>query len=50
MEILTLIAVLVGASQIGLLTAIFFRLGRGQAKIEELFRRVVVLEEERKKL
>ena len=29
---------------LGILTAIFFRLGRGAARIEELFRRVLALE------
>lgn len=33
-----------GAAQVGILTGIFFRLGRGAAKIEELYRRVIQLE------
>lgn len=44
-EVLAGLAAVMGLSQIGILTAIFFRLGRGQARIEELFRRVIKLEE-----
>ncbi len=44
--LLASIAAVVGISQIGLLTAIFFRLGRGAARIEELFRRVISIEKE----
>lgn len=45
MDIVTVIAVIWGLTQIGLLTGIFFRLGRGAARMEELFRRVISLEE-----
>jgi hypothetical protein len=36
--------VISGMAQVGILTGIFFRLGRGAAKIEELYRRVISLE------
>jgi len=42
--LVTIAAGAIGLSQVGVLTAIFFRLGRGQARIEELFRRVIQLE------
>jgi len=42
---ITIVAVIWGLVQIGLLTGIFFRLGRGAARMEELFRRVIQLEE-----
>lgn len=45
MEDLTaILAVVYAVAQIGLLTGIFFRLGKGQARFEELFRRVCDLE------
>ena len=34
-----------GAGHIALLTAIYFKLGRGQAKFEEVFRRIEALEQ-----
>ncbi len=34
-----------GAGQLALLTGIFFRLGRGAQKFEELFRRIAKVEE-----
>jgi len=42
---ITIIVGVLGISQIGLLTAIFFRLGNFEARVEELFRRVIKLEE-----
>jgi len=44
-SLIAVIVAIIGLSQIGMLTAIFSRLGRGQARIEELFRRVIALEE-----
>lgn len=41
---LAIIITVSGMAQIGILTGIFFRLGRGAAKIEELYRRVISLE------
>jgi hypothetical protein len=45
-ETLTLALALLGTvCNVGILTAIYFRMGQGSARIEELFRRVLALEE-----